>query len=162
LHEHQAGFVNRVLEASYRARTYLYEDKGKLSAVHASDLDDQAGKVTRYLLFADEVTLPSGGVAGETAFKADFQRNRRATKNGTSLKDFDLQTRLFKQRCSYMIYSAVFQGLPATFKERVYQRLKLALSEKKPDPEFAYLPTEEKRSIRGILKETLTDLPRGW
>jgi hypothetical protein len=101
-------------------------------------------------------------VEGDATFKTDFVSNRRATADGVSLKDFDLQTRLFKHRCSYMIYSPVFSGLPREMKQRVYRRVKEALSAEVPDREFAYLPASEKKAIREILKVTLTDLPEGW
>ena len=162
LHEHQAGFVNRVVEASYRARTALHANGEKLSDAQAKELDGQAELITRYLLFADEAPLPPGGVEGDAAYKADFLRTRRATAEGISLKDFDLRTRLFKHRCSYMIYSPVFAGLPNAMKQRMYRRLGEALSAEKPDKEYAYLAAAEKQAIRRILKATLTDLPGGW
>ncbi|MBI5774947.1 MAG: hypothetical protein HZA89_14555 [Verrucomicrobia bacterium] len=157
LHEHQAGFVNRVVEAGYRARTVLAASKGKLALAQVKELDEQANKVVRYALFADEAPLPRGGVAGDAAFKADFLKSRRATPGGISLKDFDLQTRIFKHRCSYMIYSSIVQGLPAEMKQRVYQRLRAALDPQRPDKEYAYLPAAEKQAIHGILKATLKD-----
>jgi len=159
LHEHQAGFVNRVVEASYRARTALHASKGELSPAQTVELDEQAAIVTRYLLFADEVPLPQGGLEGDSTYKADFLRTRRATRDGISLKDFDLQTRLFKHRCSYMIYSPVFTGLPGQMKERIYRRLAAALSVTKLDKEYAYLPRAEKEAIRRILSATLVDFP---
>ena len=162
LHEHQAGFVNRAVEVAYRTRTYLDADKGRLSAAHGMDLDQQARALTRYLLFADEVLLPTGGVVGDADLKADFSKSRRITRAGVSLKDFDLRTRLFKHRCSYMIYSAAFQGLPPEMKQRVWRRLAEALDTAKPDAEYAYLPAAEKQVIRQILRETLSDLPKGW
>lgn len=161
LHEHQAGFVNRAVEATYRARTYQHHDGDTLTSEHRRLLDEQAAIITRYLLFADEATLPSGGVQGEDAFKVDFLKTRRAV-DGESLKDFDLRTRLFKHRCSYMIYSAAFRGLPSAVKGRVFARLASALSEATPDAEFAYLLADEKRAIRRILRGTLPDLPATW
>jgi hypothetical protein len=157
LHEHQAGFVNRVVEASYRARTALHASNGKLSPAQAAELDEQARIVTRYLLFADETPLPHGGVEGDSAYKADFLRTRRTTTAGVSLKDFDLQTRLFKHRCSYMIYSPIFSGLPPAMKERIYRRLNAALSSTGSDKEYDYLPPSEKKAIRRILTATLAD-----
>ncbi len=162
LHEHQAGFVNRAVEATYRTRGYLDADKGQLSAAHGADLDKQAHALTRYILFADEVLLPSGGVVGDVELKADFLKSRRATRAGASLKDLDLRTRIFKHRCSYMIYSAAFQGLPPEMKQRVWRRLAEALDTAKPVAEYTYLPALEKQAIRQILGETLTDLPKGW
>lgn len=162
LHEHQAGFVNRAVEASYRTRTYFHASKGTIDGEQSAELDKQSHQLARYLLFADEAPLPIGGVEGDAVFKENFARNRKAAKDGSALKDLDLRTRLFKYRCSYMIYSVVFQGLPPAMKERVYRRLNEALNADKPDPEYAYLSPAEKRTIRAILKETLSDLPSGW
>ncbi|MBM3840583.1 MAG: hypothetical protein FJ398_22000 [Verrucomicrobia bacterium] len=162
LHEHQAGFVNRAVEAAYRGRAYLHAGEGRLNKEQAEELDRQARQLSRYLLFADEAPLPEGGVQGDPAFKQDFQRNRKTADDGSSLKDFDLRTRLFKHRCSYMIYSAAFQGLPSVIKERVYRRLGEATDVAKPDPEYAYLSPGEKNALRRILKETLSDLPAWW
>ena len=162
LHEHQAGFVNRVVEAGYRARTALHANGEKVTDAQAKQLDAQADIITRYLLFTDEAPLPLGGVDGDAAYKADFLRTRRATADGISLKDFDLRTRLFKHRCSYMIYSPVFGGLPPLMKQHVYRRLDAALSLEQPDKDYNYLPASEKQAIRVILKATLTDLPAEW
>ena len=153
--EHQAGFVNRVVQASYRARTDLHANGGTLTPEQAQEMDEQARIVTRYVLFADEAPLPPGGVEGDAAFKRDFA-------NGRPLREFDLRTRLFKVRCSYMIQSAVFSGLPPEMKQRIYRRFGEALDVEKPDAEYAYLPADEKRAIRKIVKATLKDLPGGW
>jgi hypothetical protein len=160
LHEHQIGFVNRAVAATYHARALLA--KGPLDDEAIADLDLQAREFTRYLLFADEVSLPAGGVRGEAAFKTDFLRSRRADAQGAALRDFDLQTHLFRNRCSYMIYGAAFSGLPPEFKQRVYHRLSEALDVTHPDAEYAYLLAEEKRTIHSILRATLSDLPVGW
>ncbi len=162
LHEHQVGFVNRVVEAAYRTRTHLHATDGELTPAQAAELDEQAEIITRYLLFADEAPLPPGGVAGDTAYQTDFLRTRREAEGGLSLKDFDLQTRLFRHRCSYMIYSPVFAGLPPAMKQRVYQRLARALDWERPQADYAYLPHAEKKAIRDLLQATLTDLPAEW
>jgi hypothetical protein len=161
LHEHQAGFVNRVVEAAYRARTAVHLSGPALTVEQATELDLQAERIVRYLLFAEEVALPSGGVRGEDAFIADFQRNRREVGN-RSLKDLQLRTRLLRYRCSYMIYSPVFEGLPEVMKTRVYARLGLALRPGGVEAAGAHLAEEEKSALREILRGTLKDLPAGW
>ena len=158
LHEHQIGFVNRAVAATYKTRALLAQ--GPVNADGVGELAKEARALTRYLLFADEAPLPRQ-IAGDAVFQKDFLRNRRAV-GGASLKDFELQTRLFRQRCSYMIYSAAFQGLPPAMKQHVYRRLWEALNTAKPDPEYAYLPAGEKHAIRAILRGTLPDLPGGW
>lgn len=162
LHEHQTGFVTRAVEASYRARTLLKEGGGKFRPPHRRELEAQADTLIRYLLFKDEVPLPKGGIDGDPLYKEQFLATRKATRSGQSLKDFDLRGHLFKHRCSYMIYSNAFAGLPALFKQGVYLRLGQALDTAKPNPEYAYLSASEKQAIRAILKETLPDLPSDW
>lgn len=162
LHEHQVGFVNRVLEASYRVKLALHQGNGRLDALGETMLDQQADLLAQYLLFKDEAALPKGGIKGELLFLRDFQRNKKATTAGISLKDFDLQTHLFKNRCSYMIYSAQWGALPAILKQRVYGKLALALADGNTSADYAYLSLVERRNIRSILQATLKDLPSGW
>ena len=161
LHEHQVGFVNRAVEAGYRTRTALFLSDGKLTPVQSQELDEQARILTRYLLFANEAPLPPGGIKPDSAYQADFLANRRRNADGASLKDLDLETRMFKHRCSYMIYSPAFQGLPSVLKARIYSLMGRALTTN-ADREFAYLTTAEKQTIRSILKSTLDDLPVSW
>ncbi len=159
LHEHQVGFVNRVVEASYRARTHLHSNQGKLSDSQQTEMEAQSALLVRYILFADEVMLPPNELHVDSAFKADFLRNRRVNSQGISLKDLDLNTRLMRYRCSYMIYTPLFGGLPMELRERVYRRLSKALASDSADKEFAYLPALEKKAIRCIMLETLPNIP---
>lgn len=151
IHEHQVGFVNRVVEAAYRARTIQHLNPGAPTEEQTKELDDQARILVRYILFADEVPLP-GPIEPDAAYKSDFLQNKRVSKNGASLKDLDLNTRLFKHRCSYMINTPVFDKLPSILKQRVQTQLQAALTN---DPAYSYLPTEEKNAIRAILSETI-------
>ena len=162
LHEHQVGAVNRLVEATYLARACLNGSQPPALDAPSPELDALARNVVRYLLFADEVALPAAGVAGDPAFKAAFLSTRKAATIGASLRDLDLRTRLLRHRCSYMIYSPAFTGLPAPLKQRVYRLLDRALSEPSPEAEYAYLPAAEKRTIRTILRETLPDLGAAW
>lgn len=159
VHEHQIGFDNRVFQAAYLARE-IEAKRGLPSLEDQARLNDKARELVRYVLFADEAKLPPGGIAGDPQFAADFLRNKKTAANGASLKDFDLRTRMFKYRCSYMIYTPQWQKLPAPIKTRVYAGMKGALSGK--NREFAYLGDDERRSIVAILRETLPDLPADW
>ncbi len=154
LHEHQVGFINRVVEAGYKYRAYQDSDKGILNPAHSKELERITSDLTRYLLFADEANLPRG-IQGDAQFKKDFRANRQTLASGESLKDLDLGRHLFKYRCSYMIYSNAFQGLPKKFKQQIYQKLAKALSTDKPDPNYSYLPSAEKRIIKKLLQTTL-------
>lgn len=161
VHEHQVGFVNRAIAAAYEARKIRHESGGRIGSEQSKALDEIANGLTRYMLFAEEERFPSP-VKGEAGFKSAFLEKRRADKQGRSLKDFDLESRLFKHRCSYMIYSRSFQGLPMFLKQRVYRALGMALNVGAPKKDYAYLPEAEKKAIRAILKETVADLPSGF
>jgi hypothetical protein len=152
--EHQVGFVNRAVQAAYRVRFLERRNAGHLEAF-APEIDALARGLVRYLLFADEVPLPSGGIEGDALFKSDFRAVRRMSRDGDSLRDFDLRTRLFAYRCSYMIDTPSYAGLPSTLKSRVEAVLAGALDDGAREPEFAYLSPEERRRIRTILRGDL-------
>lgn len=158
VHEHQVGFDNRAFQAAYLVREI--EAKGAaLTPEDRARLDEKARELVRYILFADEAKLPPGGIAGDPQFIRDFQHNAQPAA-GASLKEFDLRTRLFKYRCSYMLYTPQWQRLPAAIKSRVYSGLRRAFTGE--DREFTYLGGEERRTITAILRATLPDLPADW
>jgi hypothetical protein len=163
--EHQAGFVNRVVEATYLARAFTHQsaeaDLEELTAEQIKLLEVHATRIIRYSLFADEATLPPGGIEPDESFASAFLQKRRPSSDGDALRDLDLSTRLFKFRCSYLVFSPLFQNMPAVLRERVFEKLAAALRPESPG-DYAYLPDEEKAAIRKILKETLPELPVGW
>ena len=154
LHEHQVGFVNRAVKATYDTRTAMHAGGDKITPQAEVLIAKHARALTRYLLFADEAALPAGGIGGDALLKKDFAKRARRTKAGLSLRDFDLRTRIFKHRCSYMIHSAAFTGLPAPLKQRVFVNLRIALAPGKPHPDSMHLPAAEKQAITRILSET--------
>jgi hypothetical protein len=161
LHDHQCKAVNTLMEANYRIRTVLHNaggDKPVMERTIPSDdmemAREQARQVAALLLFSDEVPLPAP-VAGDPAFKKDFAANRRPDKSDRSLKDLDLKTHLMRYRCSYMIYSTAFGGLPAVFQKMVFSELRAALTNSGPDGTPAHLPPDERKAVHEILSATL-------
>lgn len=161
LHDHQAGFHNLLTEAVYRQRELLAAGKGSLTAADEKELDILAGNIADYVLFKDEAKLPAAGITGDPAYVTDFRANRRTVTGGYSLKDFDLKTRLFRYRCSYMIYSQHWTELDPAIKARCWSRLKALLHERDPG-HAAWLPANERDAIRKLLASTLTDAPSEW
>lgn len=162
IHEHQLGFENRLFQASYHLRQRLYEGNGRLSPEAEKEIDDHAVGLARYILFVDEAPLPARGIEGDPDFIRDFQANKITASSGASLKDFDLRTRLFKYRCTYMLYTDSWKETPAAIRDRVYYQMALGLREDGAAREFARIPVQERLAIRAILKETLPGLPSWW
>ena len=114
------------------------------------------------LLFKDEAAQPEGGIEGDPAFQTAFTKSAPQSSDGRSLKDFQLLNRLFKLRCSYMVYSLTFQHLTPPLKQTVLARLGQILEGRDTTGKFAYLGGTERGHIRRILAETLPDAPAAW
>lgn len=118
-------------------------------------------ELIRYVLFIDEAPLENP-ILGSSAYEAWFEKQGPCDQKGRSLRQFDLETRLFKYRCSYLIYSEAFDGLPKAVKERLYRRLWDVLIPAGPPAPFDRIPRPERMAIVEILRETKKDLPEFW
>lgn len=167
--EHQCEMHNRLSRALLRVRKWRHkqerfyqvigepmpeEPTGTLLTV----LNGERDRILEYLLFANEAPLPADGIRGAGDFERAFLRNRKPDPRDRSLKDFDLQTRLFKHRCSYMIYSEAFTLLPPLLKRAIYRELFAILESEAPPAKFAHLPRAERAAIREILLATQPEI----
>jgi hypothetical protein len=171
--EHQLTVHNAITHAGFSCRRMLDYQKNLQIAFKepvteglAYDsvktvFNSSARDVVDCLLFKDEAKLPDG-IEGNAKFPGAFQVGAPRAADGTSLKDLDLKTHLFKNRCSYLIYSESFMALPEILKRQIYVRLAGALNPVKPDPSYAYIGSEERARIRQILRQTHPDLRRFW
>lgn len=143
--EHQVGAVNRLgaLGVQYeRAQRF-----GTMDA-DATKIDAEVRDLVDYLTFAEEAPLHEP-VRGVSTFTKTFAERGPRDRRGRSLREFDLNTRLFRYRLSYMIYSDLFDAMPASLRSRVYARLREVLLERDP-------------AAMEIVRDTKTTLPEGW
>jgi hypothetical protein len=129
---HQTQMHNWITLTNYRTRIALFADQNRNQAVPLSGgtISDQARKqfegaaeqLVRYLLFTNEVPLQTP-IEGTSEFARQFTARGPRDSQGRSLRDFDLQKRIFKYPCSYLIYSEAFDSIPAPAKDYVYRRL---------------------------------------
>lgn len=163
--EHQLAMQNTLTRASQDCRRMLAYQKNlqhdlkepvteELTYDSVKRVFEGAAKdVVDDLLFKEEARLPQG-LEGSAAFQSAFQTGVPRDRDGRSLKDFNLQGHIFRNRCSYLIYSESFLNLPEALKRRVYGRLVHALHPTNPDPQYAYLGGEERARISRILQQT--------
>jgi len=118
-------------------------------------------EVVRGLLFSGEATI-ADPIKGTSGFTEEFAKRGPFDTHQRSLRQFDLETRLFKYRCSYLIYSRAFSDLPPVVKEHIWKRLDEVLSGRDQGDAYKHLEPEERRAIREILKATVTNLPASW
>lgn len=153
--EHQARVSNLMTRVGWQARMAQHD------GIDLKALDAPIETLVDYLLFVDEARLLDK-VTGTSTFTESFMQRGPRDRQGRSLRDFDLQQRLFRYRLSYMIYSEAFDGLPALVRERVYRRLYDVLTGADRSPKFNKLPAEERRAIIQILLDTKPNLPDYW
>ncbi len=123
-----------------------------------TELDEAIDRLVSYMLFVGEIKL-SAPIRGVSTFTQTFPKRGPRDSKGRSLRDFDLQTRMFKYPLSYMIYTAAFDGLPVPARERFYRRLYDVLTGKVTSGEYSQLNAERRREILEILIETKSGLP---
>jgi hypothetical protein len=160
--EHQALVHNLITKASYDTRNAVYYDSVVNRALdrpedYRSDstqrrIDAAAGALVRALLFCDEAPL-AAPIVGSSRFAEEFAQQGPRDSQGRSLREFDLQTRLFRYPCSYLIDSDGFDSLPEPVLQAVQALLSQALADE-PTEGFEHLSLADRRAIREILRAT--------
>lgn len=135
--EHQTKTHNVIARAGYEARAALRLDaemKKMLGETAAAPGDSARRRIDRaaailagFLLYQGETRLPNP-VRGTSDFARHFAALGPRDKQGRSLREFDLNTRLFKYPLSYLIYSDDFAALPAELRKAVWKRIGTALA----------------------------------
>ncbi len=159
--EHQVHLHNLLTAASIRYRRAAWlaraldpeanPDEGQAGEI----ADSIAEKIVAAMLFRDEADLGEG-IEGDPDFQQAYAAAVPRASNGRSLADFRLYRRIFKLRCSCMIYSPVFDALPPRVRGAALARLRVALEEGTGPGE--HLSGSERRKITAVLDETLP----GW
>ena len=157
--EHQTRMTNLMTRIGWDARMAMHD--GKLDSAAQAKINDEVDEMVTYMLFADEAKLWDP-IVGVSTFTKTFPERGPRDKQGRSLRDFDLQKRMFKYPLSYMIYDPAFDGMPDVVKERVYQRLYDVLSGKDQSPQFARLTADDRKNVLAIVRETKPNLPAYW
>jgi hypothetical protein len=158
--EHQTRMTNLMIRAGWDAR--IAQQEGKTGdAATKTRLDSDIQEIVDYMLFVNEARLYDQ-IEGTSTFTKTFPERGPRDKQGRSLRDFDLETRMFRYPLSYMIYSDVFDALPDTIRDPVYQRLFDVLTGKDRSQKFARLSDQDRANILAILRDTKTGLPGYW
>lgn len=165
--EHQTQMHNALTRANYETRLAESSDQIMNKALerpvsYQSETTQRriaaAGdNVVKHLLFVNEYQLTSP-VKGTSSFATDFSRQGPQDRRGRSLRELDLEQRLFKFPCSYLIYSAAFDNLPKSMKSYVFGKLRRVLTEEDDDENFKHLTFEDRTAILEILSDTKPEI----
>jgi hypothetical protein len=149
--DHQMHIMNLMTRVGwdFRLAGYLRTALGKANEVIDRQLRDDVNVFVDYLLFIDEAPLKSK-IESTSGFAAKFEAAGPADSKGRSLRQLDLEHRLMRYPCSYMIYSAAFDALPAEAKTMIYARIPEVLKTRFSDA--------DRQAIVEILRDTKKDL----
>jgi hypothetical protein len=149
---HQMHMMNLITRIGWQTRTMLADGApGTARSIAAA-----AVEFVDYLLFVDEPRLPAP-VKGASGFAERFGALGPRDRRGRSLRELDLQTRVLKYPCSYLIYSPAFEALPADAKTAIYARLSAILSGKIAGERYRRLSAADRQAILEILRDTKPD-----
>jgi len=155
--EHQVGATNRI--GAIGVQYGVAQRSGAIDPDR--DLESSVRDLADYLLFVDAAPL-GAPVAGVSTFTRTFSARGPRDSRGRSLREFDLQTKLFRYPVSYMIYSELFDALPRPIRNRVYKRLYDVLSGADQSERYARLSADDRRAALQIVAATKPGLPPFW
>jgi hypothetical protein len=165
--EHQAHMTNLLTRVAWESRLASFEEQSVSTPAPkrpssggdtATRLRDAVRDLVDYLLFVDEAPL-SGRIEGSSAFADKFSARGPRDHQGRSLRQLDLEHRLMRYPCSYMIYTPAFDALPASLKDATYQRMWQVLSGQEKERRYARLTLANRQAVVEILRDTKKDLP---
>jgi hypothetical protein len=154
--QHQGHMTNLITRVGWEARVAAYGG-GPVDLARGS-VGTAIDELVDYALFVDEQPL-TARVAGTSGFAAMFAAQGPADRKGRSLRQLDLERRLMRYPCSYMLYSAAFRALPAGVRGAVFVRIRDVLSGRDTNPRYARLSPDDRRAVLDILRDTVPDLP---
>jgi len=152
--EHQNRMTSFFTRLNWETR--LAEKDGKMAAFQPR-LEFLTDEMVSYMLFKDEAPIKEP-MSGVSTFTQTFPQRGPRDKKGRSLRDFDLQTRVFRYPLSYMIYSPAFDAIPDVAKDMVFRKLFQELTAPKAEKKPALSPKDH-QAILEILRDTKPELP---
>jgi hypothetical protein len=156
--EHQTRMVNLMTRIGWETRMAAQE--GKLDQF-APRLKFIVEEFVTYMTFADEAPLREP-IRGVSTFTETFPQRGPRDKQGRSLRDFNLKTRLFRYPLSYMIYSESFDNIPDLARQQIYRKLFDVLTGKDTTGLFAKINPTDRTAALEVLRETKSNLPAYW
>jgi hypothetical protein len=164
--EHQTRVHNLITRANYESRQATHLDKAMNQALgRAADYVSESTErriaavgeeLVKALLFADEYEL-TDNVVGSKRFQDDFLSEGPVDSQGRSLRDFDLSQYMFKNRCSFLLLSKHFDGLPEPVMRVVKSRMTEVLVHGANIPHGVVIDDQQRAIIVSMLNELKPD-----
>lgn len=153
--DHQMRAMNLLTRLNWEARVAARNDAAEGSGALKGLVDE----VVDYWLFVDEAPPPAR-LTPRPEFARQFMSRGPKDRLGRSLRDLDLERRLLRYPCSYMIYSDAFAGLPDAVRMAIYSRIAEILEGNDGAAKHAHLSASDRAAILEILRDTIPGFPQ--
>ncbi|MGI9627796.1 MAG: hypothetical protein ACR2QM_13245 [Longimicrobiales bacterium] len=110
-------------------------------------------RLLRTMMFVDEAPL-TDRVQGNSEFATEFPALGPFDGQGRSLRDFDLETRLFRYPVSFLIYSESFDALPGVARNYIYDGIAELLTVETLPDSYSRLEEVDRAAVFEVLRET--------
>jgi hypothetical protein len=166
--EHQVTVHNDIVRINYKSRmVFDREQAGDPATMHWAQLtptvqtrlDAMLRLLVDGLLMGNAAPLPNR-LQGGNAYSGWFQEQGPKDANGRSLRQLDLNSRVFRYPLSFLIYSEGFDALPLAVREHVYAKLARILTASDPGAPYAKLSAADRKDAYDILVATKPEFAR--
>jgi hypothetical protein len=154
--QHQVTVQNLLTRANFEVRTALArvgDKSGALSAKTTGKLHEYLDDLAKAMLFGDAVPYIDT-IRGNSGFAGWFQKQGIKDAQGRSLRDLDLQTRLFRYPLSYLVYTPSFDALPDYARDYVFGRFAAVLQGRDMTASYAFMSAADRRDTLQVLTAT--------
>jgi hypothetical protein len=154
--QHQVTVQNLLTRANFEVRNALARVGQKSSALSAKttgELHQYLDELAKAMLFGDAVPYIDT-IRGNSGFAAWFQKQGSKDPQGRSLRDFDLQTRLFRYPLSYLVYTPSFDALPDYARDYVFGKFAAVLQGRDSSASYAFMSAADRRDTLQVLTAT--------
>lgn len=151
--EHQVEVQNLISRVNYLTQKAMTEEQ-PLSKRTQELLDEIYEELVRSIFFADAAEV-SSTITGTSGYAENFSKLGPKDSGGRSLRELDLENKVFKYPLSYLVYSDAFLNMRELPLNYVKRRVGEILDPSSADENFGNLTSQDKKAIREILKDTL-------
>jgi hypothetical protein len=152
--EHQIHIQNLLIRLQWEASNNLDLELLDQKILSASE------KLLEGMFMVGEAQI-MGPLSGDPQFQKDFETKGPYDRKMRSLRQLNLETRLFQYPFSYMIYSTTFEALPKPLRHHLFGRIWEVLIGLDRSKSFEHLSSADRSAILEILRSTKSDF-RDW
>jgi hypothetical protein len=126
---------------------------GSLSAKTQDELHGYMDDLAKAMLFGEAVPY-TDSIRGSSGFAAWFQKQGIRDAQGRSLRELDLNTRLFSYPLSFLVYTDSFAALPDYARDYVFAKFAEVLQGREHSDTYAFMSAADRRATLQILTAT--------